>query len=328
MAERPSRRFYLADLVAAVLICGTVAAMFSSGRVFAESPGYSFIIIFVIINWGALRSWKTSPTCDECGRRFAPPRKPAPVIECPHCGERQWKFARSLKRRKILFWAMPPLITLSAVATIILSTEAWIVGESLEGPRFASVVIAASAGLMSALTMVRVGANRSRLAQPKDRPCEACGQLIPKGPPVPMLCPICLTRQRSIDQLEKDQAKAARTGWFMLAIVGGIGAVLAWANFYSAVHDLDNQKVLIPYLAGLFVVFLLFGSFVVWVIRASTRVRWLMSEDATLMKARACAGEDGTVVSEGTATIWYSGPKDPCPMLREEIAAARGASRP
>lgn len=76
MAERPSRRFYLADLVAAVLICGTVAAMFSSGRVFAESPGYSFIIIFVIINWV----------------RSAPGRRPRPATSAagglPHPGSR------------------------------------------------------------------------------------------------------------------------------------------------------------------------------------------------------------------------------------------------
>jgi hypothetical protein len=52
--------------------------------------------------------------------------------------------------------------------------------------------------------------------------------------------------------------------------------------------------------------------------------RWsaLVSEEGMLATARRCAGEEGTVVQEGPFTVWYSGPEDPLPMLREAIAGS------
>ena len=58
-----------------------------------------------------------------------------------------------------------------------------------------------------------------------------------------------------------------------------------------------------------------------WLIR-SRNLSGILDETAALARARACAGEEGTVVKDGSTTIWYSGPDDPVPMLLEENAAA------
>jgi hypothetical protein len=71
-------------------------------------------------------------------------------------------------------------------------------------------------------------------------------------------------------------------------------------------------------IAGLFYA----RKLIVWLI-GSRSLSGLLDEASAFAKARACAGEEGTVVKDGSTTIWYSGPDDPVPMLREEKAAAQ-----
>ena len=53
------------------------------------------------------------------------------------------------------------------------------------------------------------------------------------------------------------------------------------------------------------------------------RGRRLRSEHGALAMVRKAAGRDGQVVKDGPWTIWYSGPDDPVPMLREQMEAGR-----
>ena len=89
MAERASRRLYLADLVAAVLVCGVSAAMVASRRGLAESPTYLFLLGFVFIGWIVLRTLRTPGSVTSAAARFTPPKPIGQLMDCPHCGGRQ-----------------------------------------------------------------------------------------------------------------------------------------------------------------------------------------------------------------------------------------------
>ena len=162
MAEKSSARFHLADLIAVVLICGVLAAMISSGRGFGRSEVLLRVLGLVIVGWVVVRTRRNASTCDECGRRFSPQKKPDPAIRCPHCGERQGALARSLRVREVLFWAMTPVIGISAFVIMILATYASSAGEPLEGTRLAGVLIAAGVAVVAFLSMIRLRASRSR----------------------------------------------------------------------------------------------------------------------------------------------------------------------
>jgi predicted RNA-binding Zn-ribbon protein involved in translation (DUF1610 family) len=310
------------DLVAAVLVCGGVAAMVASGQGLGERNPYLMMTFIVVIFWLALRARRTYPTCDECGRRFEPPKRPDPAISCPRCGEAQSKVARALRRWKLLFWAMTPVIAICAIAALIVVAEASRIGDPIEGPHLARLLISGGICGLAILTMVWARARRSRLERPQDRTCEACGELIPQPPAAAAICPNCLNRRQTLNELEEDQAKTIRKGRRTLALLVGMVSVFVLAQIFGAVRGSGNWKqVVVLFVVAvlpLLGVVLLFA----YLFRASTRWRWLTSDEGTLAIARECAGEDGTIVREEPRTIWYSGPEDPIPMLLEEIAAA------
>jgi hypothetical protein len=319
MAERSSRRFYLADLVAAVLLCGLVAAMLASRRSLDESP-YVPIGAFVFAMWYFLRSRRSAPTCDRCGQRFVPPKAPDPAIDCPQCGARQATLARALKRRETLYSTMPVLIGFSAIVALMVAMEASKDQEPLEGGRLMVVVIAAGFAVLAGLAMAGIGASRTRLAQPRDQSCEACGGVIPAKPPAPLTCPTCLGQRPDLERSETEQAKGRR----LMLIVGGglaLGVVFSLVMFVPRMVSSGNWQVL-PFVLPAVVIPLLLGGWLLRLWSRSVKFQALMSEEGALARARQSAGEEGTVVPEGPATIWYSGPADPVPMLREEISAA------
>ncbi len=61
---------------------------------------------------------------------------------------------------------------------------------------------------------------------------------------------------------------------------------------------------------------------IVVLIRILLRLR-LGRERAVIAMARKSARREGEVVKEGLMTVWYSGPDDPLPMLREQIETGR-----
>ena len=119
--------------------------------------------------------------------------------------------------------------------------------------------------------------------------------------------------------MEKEQARGSRVTWMVLwFMVLGIIVFLRFAP-EARLREINGRGLLAMILVALV------AGFFVWKLirfsRRSAKIRGLLNEEGTWSLARRCAGEDGTVVRDGPLTIWYSGPEDPVPMLREEIAA-------
>jgi hypothetical protein len=319
VAERSSPRFFLADLVAAVLLCGVIAAFLASGRSLDKSP-YVPIGALVFATWFFLRSRRTAPTCDMCGQRFIPPKPSESPIDCPHCGARLEALARTLKQREFEFRAMGFLLMFSVVAAITFATDASIKGKRLGGDRSIAVAIASGIAVLSGLAMAGIGASRSRLVRPQDRSCEACGATIPERPPGPTVCPNCLGRHQDRERAEKEQAEGRK----LIRIVGmglALGIVFSLVMVGVPIVRKGDWTGLPAFLLVVLVAVLLGGLLLRFWSR-SQKVTGLMREEETLARARRCAGEEGMVVQEGPATVWYSGRSDPVPELREEIAGA------
>ncbi len=176
--------------------------------------------------------------------------------------------------------------------------------------------------LLLLLAMLGVAMGRSRLMRPKDRPCEACGGIITaKHEAGRVLCFICIAQQQGAEELKKNQVRATR---FFVVGLGVFGTV-----FTLAVGGLA-RSLLVPGFGSipLFAVVAIWCLGLAWlslkVLVLTRRFRWLIDEGAALAKARECAGEEGAIVKDGPTTIWYSGPADPGPMLREQSAPSRG----
>jgi hypothetical protein len=318
MPQHPSRRFYLADLVAAVVFCGALAAMSGTRRGTDESNLCVLIMTFVVVGWLAIRSRRNAPTCDECGRRFSPTNPPIPVVTCPHCGEPQTAFARSLTHRGVLLLVMLAVSVVSVIAAIALDRSN--LGESLEWVRRAGVIIASVLAVLAGLSMVWLAFSLARLRRTGDRPCEVCHGVIPADRSVPSLCPRCLSRLADRDRAAKEQPDEDRIALFIIA-------GLAFLAVYELVRSIASMSQSGNWgrLPGLVMVTLMFGlaiGFLTFLLILFRRRRRLLSDDGLLAYARQCAGEEGTVVENGPTTIWYSGTEDPVPMLHEEMAAS------
>jgi hypothetical protein len=162
---------------------------------------------------------------------------------------------------------------------------------------------------------------RSRLMRAKDRPCEACGEVIPAADQSGrMLCGVCRSRQFSRDELRTNQARVTRMLVAIVAVLGGLSALflagMVWSLSASNVPLAIFVGLAAAWCSGFFLYFLA-------LLMRTRKVRWLVDETLTLREARSAAGDEGTVAGAGPLTIWYSGPDDPAPMLREQSALAR-----
>ena len=318
-AGKTSRRFYLADLVVLVFLCGIIMAMFSSRRGIAETYGYATLLVFILVAWrlSSKKSWTRS--CDKCGRPFYPTKPSSPLLDCPHCGARQAAVERSLQRRKVAFWALVPVLAIFGL--VVMTLDAAKVGGPPEGRRLAVSLIAPAGALLTCLAMAWLAISRSRLARPRERACEVCKHLIPAEPPVASICPECQQRQASPEQVEKAQSSGIRVSLLtvvLVAILGGVGLV----TFARSAWNSANLALL-----PVILLLALGCSFLAWKISQfllrSNKLNALLTEQGALAKARECAQEEGTVVRNGSITIWYSGASDPVPMLLEERSSAR-----
>ena len=153
--------------------------------------------------------------------------------------------------------------------------------------------------------------------------CDECGArfyLILERSPVSSICPNCRNRKLTQEQLRKDRAKSTRSTALTLGIMAIFGvSSLVW--FIRSIFNSGNWTGLLAIGAISVISFLSAWQLVLFLVR-SRRLSGLVGEEATLAKARACAGEDGSIARNGAATIWYSGPDDPVPMLNEEFLAA------
>ena len=320
MAEKSSRRFYIADLVAAVLFCGAFAALLASGRGSGQSEHYLFLMALVFIGWVVLRTVRGFRTCDECGRRFAPPKPIRAVMDCPHCGGRQITLARMLKQRSIAFFALAPLFVLFGIVALALFLDTLRSSSPFAVARLAVLLVPLGGGLLTLVAMIWLAVSRSRLARPRERNCETCGGVIPAEPSDASICPNCRNKKLGHDQIQKAYAKGIRTLIVTLAILAIVG-VFSLVIFARSMFTSGDWTAL-PLFLPLAAVCIFFGWKMTAFLIGSAKTRALLSEEGALARARECAGEEGTIVRSGPTTVWYSGTDDPVPMLLEENSAA------
>ncbi len=312
MAEGSPRRIHLIDLVMAVLLCGLIVAMFTSSAGLRQSNTTFLAAGAVGAVWYYLRYMRSAPVCAECGARFFPAKGTDPRVHCPHCGEPQAPIRQAIVPRIVILCIIALLLAISVMGAIA----------SAVGPsHLASLAIAVASAFLCILAVASFFKTPSLPAQPQgDRICEGCGKVIPGELRAPSVCPNCRARSLSREQFKKDQAKGSRLIVLVLAIVliVGIYWLVAFIRLILAAGNWTGLILIAP--------LLIVGSFFAWklvvfLIR-SRSLNSVLDEESALAKARACAGENGTVVKDGSTTIWYSGPADHVPMLRQENAAA------
>ena len=322
MSESPSRQFHLADLVAAIVFCGVLAAIFVPGSETRDSRILVVLLGGVLAFWLFLRFNRSGPTCNECGRRFQPQAHSKPSSHCPHCGEAQAPIRQAIVGRSVIFCVIAVLVFISVMAVLAFAVHPSRQFQPLAPSRLAVLAIAATFALLSGLAVVWFFKTPSRSAQTAcERICEGCGNLIPAEHPAPAICPECRARKLTRDEFRTEQSKSSRSAAFTLGALAIVG-IATLLLFVRSMIESRNWTGLI--LTGLISIAGLFYArkLIVWLI-GSRSLSGLLDEASAFAKSRACASEEGTIVKDGSTTIWYSGPDDPVPMLREEKAAAQ-----
>ena len=190
MAESSSRQFHLADLVAAVLFCGVLAAIFVPGSG-TRDPGILVMLLGgVLVLWLVGRFNRSGPTCTECGRRFQREMRSNPSIHCPHCGEPLAPIRQAIVGRSLIFCVIAVLLLISVMGLLAFAVQRDI--QPLAPARLASLAIALAFALLSGLAIIWFNKTPSRSAQPPvDHICEGCGNAIPCELRAPTICRNC-----------------------------------------------------------------------------------------------------------------------------------------
>jgi hypothetical protein len=335
MAKGPSSRFSLADLIIVIVLCGLVTALFLLPPSAVEPAAVLSLLVVAIIGWSIWLAWRRAGRCADCGRRFARPTAWERPIACPRCGSEQPGLARARRRLEVVRWGLLVFAVLwwlvlsipavsSSVQDMLISQLLPIFPPRRESYwrffRFVDLLLAAIR-FLPFLAVPGVGWIRSRLLRAKDRPCEACGEIIPAADQAGrMLCAVCHGRQLSRDELRKKQVRVIRMLVAFVAVLGGLSALF----LAGLVWSLSASNVPVAVFVGLAAIWC--SGFFLYFLRLLLRdrkARWLLDETMTVRGAREVADEEGTVVEDGPTAIWYSGPDDPTPMLREQSALAR-----
>lgn len=320
MPDAPTRRFYLADLVMAVLICGLVASLFTAARGEGEAGLIFFGIIVVGFTWALFRAARRAPTCEDCGRRFIPPEpeKPRMPPACPHCGGSQELQAAAIRRWKgislVVLAALVGCVGLLALALSGLPGPSVVVPMVLMG-------IAGAGAQLAIFAMFAVAAYRHRLERPRARPCDWCGEVIPLEVATgPSICPQCRLRHLQPEEARRTTRTNTLKGYSLLAVLAFLAAVLLSGGGLGIFAGLGTWIGLVAQALVIFVTAV--GALVLILLAVQMRRKYqLRGEHGTLSMARRSAGREGDVIRDGPWTIWYSGPSDPAPALLQQLDA-------
>ncbi|MHB1561814.1 MAG: hypothetical protein ACYC61_30560, partial [Isosphaeraceae bacterium] len=315
----PTRRFYLADLVMAVLTCGLVAALFTSGG------GERVVVIFVGITvlgtiWALFRASRRAPTCEDCGRRFIPPEpeKPGMLAACPHCGRAQELQAAAIRRWKAISrFMLAALVGFVGLLALALTGQ---VNTSV-GDQLVFMMIAAAGAQLTLLALLAVGAYRRRLERPRSRPCDWCGEVIPLEAAVgPSICPQCRLRHIQPEEARRVTRNKALKGYWFLALLAFLAAFMLWGGGWGGFFGTSPWIGVLVAAVVIFVGIVAALVMLVLVVNLWRRLQF-RSERSTLKVARRAAGREGDVIRDGPWTIWYSGPGEPAPELLQQLDA-------
>jgi predicted RNA-binding Zn-ribbon protein involved in translation (DUF1610 family) len=320
MSRRRSSWLFLADLVMAVLVCGLIMALFTGVRGLASGALVCFLLFVVGTCWVLFHQQRHAATCEECGRRFIPSQTKNVSAACPHCGERQVRRSFwSRRTTKIYFGLLGLMLLLLGSMSLLITGFA---GGPFEDMAMLGAAIAFGLMHVTVLAMAVLLIYSLTQLRPKDRPCAVCGTIIPlKELATPKLCPQCRVRHLRPDEAQKEQVRSF-SGWLvLLGIVAAVGSFI-FSGSGGPRSDASTALRIFLLVVGFFVAG--FSAFAVFVVlNYYLRRRQLRSERSTLAAARKCTGQEGEVVADGPLTVWYSGPDDPLPMLREQFESAR-----
>jgi hypothetical protein len=323
MAERAAARWHLADLVFAVLMCGLVAAQVFSINTPAGLAIVVFLGVIVCMSWIMVRQRRKAQACEECGGRFVQPKKAVMPAACPHCGREQVEVLRSLHRAKRLFWALlatTVLLVLMVFGLVVGFTQ--FQGGPLELVAAFGTVIAALGVLLAMLAAFSAAIYRAALMRPRERACNGCGGIIPAAPPAgPSICPQCRLRHLRPSEAKKARVKNLGAMLFVIGLLAFLGSFLI-GSFIGPASDPS------PWVGLLFFVLApsagtIIGLIGILAVIYLLRQRRLATEKGSIAMARKAARLEGEVVKDGPLAVWYSGPDNPVPMIREQLDAAR-----
>lgn len=317
MSRPGSSRIYLADIVVAVVVCALGLGLVRS----IDSPAAPVFLLYglviTLMLWAQYRgAWRGGPICADCGQRFVPLEGRTLPTVCPQCGAGQVGYNRAVRHWQ---WILRGLV---AVFLASLGTFIAMVATLGRGPHGRAAMIgmlfAMFAIVLSLLAMLFVILFQSSVRRPIDRSCEACGEnLDGEGP---RRCPDCLLRRQGIEAT--DRARTRSRSWLVTTLVlAGIlivglfavpgGGSPAWLEFTFV-----GLALMVAYLAGTFGLFYALTY---------SRILRLRTDRGAIALARDAAGEEGEIVRDGGALVWYAGPDDPTSMIREETADAHRA---
>ncbi len=317
-------RFFLADLVAIIALAGLALTLMRSFGKSGTPVGIFVLIGLVAIAWHTFRVMREAPLCDKCGRRFILRIKNAVPPVCAQCGQLQLGPGRSRKALAIANYAIFTVVFLAAVFYRFLPSE--FVGSPIAFIPWIAFRIALSLGMMLFLVLflVLLVARFLKASAPqKPAPCENCRSIIPPSAATgPLICPRCRLGYAPRPQAQNERIKRGR---IILATLLGVillaGFILP--NILNS-HFGINYWIALPLVIVATIIGFVAVIFVVLVLLNVMRAGRLKDERYVLALARKAAGDDGEVVRCGPATVWYSGPTNPAPLLMEQMEATRG----
>ena len=239
---------------------------------------------------------------------------------CPHCGEPQAAVRQSSMRRGFVVLLIAVMTAVCILATITFALDPLRDIRPFERSRLAALSIAAASAVLATLATAWLLASGPRSIQPGVRICEGCGEIIPEKPPAPSICPNCRSRKLTHNELKEEQAE--EQSLHRLEPVGAGDLRDRRHRLLLPRHQARHRTGLARARSGTALVILFLAWKLIPFLMNSRRLNDVLGEEAALAKARACAGEDGSVVRVGPTTIWFSGPDDPVPILQDEILAS------
>jgi hypothetical protein len=328
MAQRRFQ-FFLADLVAVIALCGLAVALVLAlpRRAGFGVIGFLYFLIFaVVIVWMTFRRIREAPACQECGRRFIPPRTKSPRPLCPRCGHAQLSRRRSDKALAISYRTVMGLT--AVVVVLLVELTRGVGGASGLPPLWVSLAwstLPTVFSLLLTLFLVLVVVRATSGADPVGAmSCQKCGYVILPPPTAePLICRHCRQRDLPRQQLGKQQA----TGFgIIFAVLLAAGVVMGFMlTAFAGSNSRLSYWVAIP----LVVVGTVVGVPVIFVVaflsRQFVRLRRLKDERYVLARAREASGDEGEVAKTGQVTLWYSHPPNPVLQLMEQMRATRSS---
>jgi len=232
--------------VASIALCGLVVALVLPPLQSDDLAGVFFLIFLVVLAWKMFRVVSEGPSCEECGRRFMPPRRIASRTLCPQCGQRQPGLGGSRKALVIGFGAVLALLFL-VVVLIRLQQMDLIAFPGLFVSQGALAIVLAMgtmlvAVLFSDLLVEWLPEDSDRF---KPGPCEKCGSNTPpRGATGPLICARCRLRRLPKEQSRRKQARATFVALVPLLIVGLIAGFMLTDSVSS--HFGMNYRIALP----------------------------------------------------------------------------------